>query len=237
MLPQVSHACLWVLFKILNFTACHRVSVFAYFCLVLLSVFTPLFSWLFFFFLPLPPIPCLSCRTRGPCSLRTSGIWCGPSSSSCSDRKLSPSNSGSTCSRKWCSFALSVSYTVAADVSGNSCFISSFSCRCSSTGVVIVLQCFHRSCRSFKSLKASVSIEHNSEILEVKIQFTSSTGILIMSHNVVTTRSGLTKAEILWNDARRSCRKHTSIRYQLCFNQKNTFYLQCHEEELFDPQF
>lgn len=200
----------------LQWLACGRLSVFVYVCLFLLSVFTSLFSWLFFFFLLLPSIPCLSCRTRGPCSLRTSGIWCGPSSSSCSDRKLSPSNSGSTCSRKWCCFALSVSYTAAADVSGSSCFISSFSCRCSSTGVVIVLQCFHRSCRSFKTLKASESIEHNSEILEVKIQFTSSTGILIMSHNVVTTWSGLKYCEMLLGAPVESTRPYDIS----CFNPK-----------------
>lgn len=61
---------------------------------------------------PTPPIPSLSSRTRGPCSLRTSGIWCGPSFSSCSDRRPSPSNSGSTCSRKRCSLLCPSAFSV-----------------------------------------------------------------------------------------------------------------------------
>lgn len=50
-----------------------------------------------------PPFHLFSSRTRGPYSLRISGIWCDPSFSSCSGRRLSPSNSGLTCSRKRCS--------------------------------------------------------------------------------------------------------------------------------------
>lgn len=59
-----------------------------------------LLFFIFSFLPPTPPIPYFSSRTRGPCSLRTSGIWCDPSFSSCSDRRPSPSNSGLTCSRK-----------------------------------------------------------------------------------------------------------------------------------------